>query len=47
MDKNAIIYLQDEHGEFKGQKPVVEGMEASSYVFPDLQIDMNKLFAGI
>ncbi len=47
LDKNVLIYLLDEAGEFKGQKPFVEEMLVTSFIFPDLSVDLKEVFAGI
>ena len=44
QDENVIIYLLDEQGEFKGQKPVVDDIPLKSYIFPDLEIKLSELF---
>jgi len=43
-EENVIIYLLNENGIFVGQKPVLEDIPLQSYIFPELKIDVSKIF---
>ena len=47
LDKNVLIYLLNEQGAFEGQKPFVEEMEITSFIFPGLKVNLIDLFKGI
>ena len=44
LDKNVLIFTLNETGKFIGQRPYVEDEIMNSYTFPELSIDLNKVF---
>ncbi len=44
LDKNVLIYTLNEAGKYIGQRPYVEDEIMNSYTFPELSIDLNKVF---
>ncbi len=44
-DKNVIVYLLDEKGKFIGQKPFIEEDTLRSFIFPELEIELEEVFA--
>lgn len=45
LEKNVIIYLLNGEGVFVGQKPFVEDDQLSSFIFPELTMDLKEVFA--
>lgn len=44
LDKNVLIFTLNDTGKFIGQRPYVEDEIMNSYTFPELSIDLNKVF---
>jgi len=44
-EKNVIIYTLNEESVFIGRKPFIEDDVLSSYIFPELRIDLAEIFA--
>lgn len=44
FDKNVLIFTLNDTGKFIGQRPYVEDEIMNSYTFPELSIDLNKVF---
>lgn len=43
-DRNVLIYTLNEEGVFIGRRPFVEDEIMHSYIFPELKVDLNKIF---
>jgi Uma2 family endonuclease len=46
-DSYILIYTLDEHGKYSASRPYVEGENAVSIIFPELEVDLEKLFEGL
>jgi len=47
LDKNVIIYLLNEAGNFYGLNPYIETDTLSSSIFPELKINLPDIFENV
>ncbi len=44
LDKNALVYVLNQEGQFIGKQPFTDGQVLISYTFPSLTVDLTTLF---